>query len=155
MTNKLKVGAARSCAISPDGEMIAVGLANGGFTVITAATFKVWGQHRDRGSVINDVRYLLLQVENRICTINFNTDGYNSIHCQAGPVIVTCAAVFKNTITTYNESIVHAVCLRCLKVVHAEILSMVYLVVMGNILQGTCLIRILFKVYSKHIDLKL
>ena len=56
MLSSLKVGAARSAAMSPDGEMVAVGLKNGGFVIVIASTFRVWGQHRDRGKMINDIR---------------------------------------------------------------------------------------------------
>ena len=56
MLNKAKVGAARSVHISPDGEMVAVGLKNGGFLILNANSFKLWGQHRDRGQMINDIR---------------------------------------------------------------------------------------------------
>ena len=66
MLNKLTTGPARSCDISPDGEMAAVGLKNGGFVVLQLATFKVWGQRRDRGGMILAVRYTK----------------YNSIHCS-------------------------------------------------------------------------
>lgn len=60
MVNKIKMGgeAARSIDISPNGELIAVGLKNGGLQLITFSTFKVCGKHRDRGSVISFVRYL-------------------------------------------------------------------------------------------------
>ena len=56
MINKMAVGPARSADYSPDGEMVAVGLKNGGFVIITLATFRVWGQRRDRGSMINVIR---------------------------------------------------------------------------------------------------
>lgn len=56
MLHKMEVGPARSVDISPDGELAAVGLKNGGFTVITLNIFKVWGQRRDRGQMINDIK---------------------------------------------------------------------------------------------------
>ena len=56
MLNKLSVGAARSVSSSADGEKVAVGLKNGGFIVLNASNFKVWGQRRDRGQMINDIR---------------------------------------------------------------------------------------------------
>ena len=59
MLNKLAVGPARSANYSWDGEMIAVGLKNGGFVVLNTGTFRVWGQRRDRGSMINVIRYVL------------------------------------------------------------------------------------------------
>lgn len=59
MLNSLKVGPAHSASISPDGEMIAVGLKNGGFVILTASSFKPWGQRRDRGQCINDVRCVI------------------------------------------------------------------------------------------------
>ena len=57
MINRARVGEARSAHISADGEMLAVGLKNGGFVVLNANNFKLWGQHRDRGQMINDIRY--------------------------------------------------------------------------------------------------
>ena len=56
LLHKLECGAARSAAISPDGEMIAVGLKNGGVLLLNSNTFKTLGQRRDRGKMINDVR---------------------------------------------------------------------------------------------------
>lgn len=50
------VGAARSVDVSPDGELIAIGLKNGGFVVLNVANFKVLAQNRDRGQMINDIR---------------------------------------------------------------------------------------------------
>ena len=55
MLNKLDISAARSVDISASGEFIAVGLKNGGFMIVTAATFKPWAQKRDRGKMINSV----------------------------------------------------------------------------------------------------
>lgn len=52
----MKVGAARSACISPSGELIAVGLKNGGFVVLSSGDFKLWGQRRDRGSHINVIQ---------------------------------------------------------------------------------------------------
>lgn len=64
MASKIKVGeAARSVDVSPNGELIAVGLKNGSFQLITFSTFKVCGKHRDRGSVISVVRYLCCSSE--------------------------------------------------------------------------------------------
>ena len=56
MLNKMLCGPARSADYSPDGEMVAVGLKNGGIVVINTGTFRVWGQRRDRGSMINVIR---------------------------------------------------------------------------------------------------
>ena len=56
MLSKLKVGPARSVNMSPDGEMTAVGLKNGGFLILNTTTFKLWGQRRDRGSQINVIK---------------------------------------------------------------------------------------------------
>ena len=56
MMNRARVGEARSAHISADGEMLAVGLKNGGFVVLNANNFKLWGQRRDRGQMINDIR---------------------------------------------------------------------------------------------------
>ena len=56
MLHKLQVGPARSADYGSDGEMVAIGLKNGGFVVLNAATFRVWGQRRDRGSMINVLR---------------------------------------------------------------------------------------------------
>ena len=56
MLAKVRVGAARSAAVSPSGELIAVGLKNGGFIVLNSADFKLWGQRRDRGSQINVIK---------------------------------------------------------------------------------------------------
>ena len=52
------MGEARSVHISADGEMLAVGLKNGGFVVLNANNFKLWGQRRDRGQMINDIRFV-------------------------------------------------------------------------------------------------
>ena len=57
MLGNMHVGPARSVDISPDGEMIAVGLKDGSFNIINATNFKLWGKKRDRGQMINDVRY--------------------------------------------------------------------------------------------------
>ena len=56
MLQKVAIGAARSADISPDGEMVAVGLKNGGIAILAMSTFKVLGQRRDRGSSIDVVR---------------------------------------------------------------------------------------------------
>ena len=56
MVLKSKVGAARCVGFSHDGELVAVGLKNGGFLVLHTATLKVWGQKRDRSKMITDVR---------------------------------------------------------------------------------------------------
>ena len=72
MLNKLQVGPARSVAMSQDGEMIAVGLKNGGFIIMNAETFKVLGQRRDRGQMINDIRYVLAGVSSfcvKVCQL--------------------------------------------------------------------------------------
>ena len=70
MLNKLSTGAARSCAISPDGEMVAVGLKNGGLAVVHASSFKIWGQRRDRGEMINDIRLVNLAKGTKyLCTV--------------------------------------------------------------------------------------
>ncbi|XP_033122529.1 echinoderm microtubule-associated protein-like 6 [Anneissia japonica] len=53
-----KLGAAaRSICYSPDGEMVAVGLKNGEFMVVVAATLKVWGKKRDRNKTITDIKF--------------------------------------------------------------------------------------------------
>jgi len=54
---KAQTGASRSVDISPDGELVAVGLNNGGFVVVTASSFKVWGQKRDRGGIVTAMKY--------------------------------------------------------------------------------------------------
>jgi len=51
------VGAARSVGFSVDGEMVAVGLKNGEFMVLSSNGLKIWGRRRDRAGSINDVRY--------------------------------------------------------------------------------------------------
>ena len=56
MINMSITGSARSCDISPDGELIAVGLNNGGFMLLVLSTFKVFGQRRDRGKPITAIR---------------------------------------------------------------------------------------------------
>ena len=56
MISRARVGPARSAHISADGEMLGVGLKNGGFVVLNANNFKLWGQRRDRGRMINDIR---------------------------------------------------------------------------------------------------
>lgn len=58
MLNKLSVGAARSVDVSPDGEMVAAGLKNGGFVIVSSSSFRVWGQKRDRGSMVNVIKYV-------------------------------------------------------------------------------------------------
>ena len=39
--------------------MAAIGLKNGGLSVVAAGTLKLLGEKRDRGSTINVVRYVL------------------------------------------------------------------------------------------------
>ena len=56
MLQRVMVGPARSANMSQDGELVGVGLKNGGFLVLQTATFKVWGQRRDRGSQINVIK---------------------------------------------------------------------------------------------------
>ena len=58
MLQRFDVGAARSVDISGNGEFIAVGLKSGGFVILNAETFKPWAQKRDRGKMINDIRYV-------------------------------------------------------------------------------------------------
>ncbi|KAI0227896.1 Echinoderm microtubule-associated protein-like 6 [Lamellibrachia satsuma] len=57
MVHKLTIGAARSADISPDGEMVAVGLKNGGIAILAMSNFKVLGERRDRGSSIDVIRF--------------------------------------------------------------------------------------------------
>ncbi|ESO87658.1 hypothetical protein LOTGIDRAFT_166239 [Lottia gigantea] len=54
---RLEVGSARSVAFSPDGELIAVGLNNGEFLVLSVNGLKLWGKKRDRSGAINDVKF--------------------------------------------------------------------------------------------------
>lgn len=54
---KLTTGPARSAHISPNGRLLACGLKNGGFLLITTETFTIVGQKRDRGRSINDIRF--------------------------------------------------------------------------------------------------
>ena len=56
MVARVRVGAARSVSASPNGQLIAVGLKNGGFIVLSSNDYKLWGQRRDRGSQINAVQ---------------------------------------------------------------------------------------------------
>ena len=59
MIQKANLGApARTCAYSPDGEMLAVGMKNGEFMLLTLATMAVWGKKRDRSKAIQDIRYV-------------------------------------------------------------------------------------------------
>ena len=71
MLSKLQVGPARSVDVSPDGEMVAVGLKNGGFVVISTTGFRVWGSKRERGSMILCMR-LVSQLMFDIFLINNN-----------------------------------------------------------------------------------
>ncbi|XP_050404782.1 echinoderm microtubule-associated protein-like 6 [Patella vulgata] len=54
---RIEVGSARSVAFSPDGELIAVGLNNGEFIVLSVNGLKLWGKKRDRAGAINDVKF--------------------------------------------------------------------------------------------------
>ena len=56
MLHKLVTGPARSADISPNGELIGVGLKNGGFVLINMSGFTLWGQKRDRATAINVIR---------------------------------------------------------------------------------------------------
>ena len=58
MLARVRVGAARSVCVSPNGQLIAVGLKNGGFVVLSSNDYKLWGRRRDRGSQINVIQYV-------------------------------------------------------------------------------------------------
>ncbi|XP_046338524.1 echinoderm microtubule-associated protein-like 6 isoform X1 [Haliotis rufescens] len=53
---KLEVGPARSVSFSRDGELIAVGLKNGEFLILSK-DLKLWTKKRDRSGSINDIRF--------------------------------------------------------------------------------------------------
>ncbi|XP_035687635.1 echinoderm microtubule-associated protein-like 6 isoform X3 [Branchiostoma floridae] len=58
MLNKVNLGTpSRSVAYSPDGEMLAVGMKNGEFILLTAASLKIWGKKRDRRLAVQDIRF--------------------------------------------------------------------------------------------------
>lgn len=54
---KLSVGPACSVSFSCDGDLIAVGLKNGEFLILTTDGLKLWGRKRDRSGAINDIRF--------------------------------------------------------------------------------------------------
>ncbi len=60
MVQRARVGAARSVHVSADAELLGVGLKNGGFLVLNPNNFKLWGQRRDRGAAINDIRCVMV-----------------------------------------------------------------------------------------------
>lgn len=57
LVSKLSVGPACSVCFSRDGVLIAVGLKNGEFLILTTEALKLCGRKRDRSGAINDIRF--------------------------------------------------------------------------------------------------
>lgn len=57
MIKRMAIGATKAVNFSADGSLLAVGLKNGGVAIVSTNDWQTIVQKRDRGSMVNDIRY--------------------------------------------------------------------------------------------------
>lgn len=91
MLQKFQLGAGgRSCAYSPDGEMLAIGLKTGEFLVINANTLKLIIRKRDRNTPVTDIKFspdgkLLAVGTEEKCVDFYDTQWNKAGYCKGIP----------------------------------------------------------------------